>query len=649
MSAEVKLQDQKKPPHTGRRRLIYVFLLLAGLLVALLVFTDWWPVLRGPAPETGEWYWPYLLRPVARWWPAVVAGLAVFGLAGWWLGRPAGAQRANRLAVAGLVLLSLGLQLAFVYADRPAVLAELVDRTLSVRNSGYFWTAAQIDDLPALLRTYPAAMPTFESEHARTHPPGLILANYGAPASLPAFPGLTQSLADTIRPTRCTDLWLYNQPAAIPAGLGVWAVLPLLLAALSPLPAFDLGRRLFGDAPARLSAVAVATMPALLLFVPQSDQLFVPLTLFTWLLFHLALARGSWGLFFTAGLLISLSSFLTIGNVALLLPLLVYAALWLWRNPQSAKNRRQAAIWALAFGGGVASIWLAYWLSWGVAPWEIARVALQQHYELVTQFRNYAWWLGYNLVDLLTFVGVVWVLGYLWLLGRAFRRGLRQPAGWMALAILLLIIVLNVSGSTRGETGRLWLFFTPLIALTGAGFLATCFPQPGRQLGLLAVQLMLLLGLGLAWRPTQAVIVVAQEPDMMPVPAGATSLNITFPQEPITLESYTLQQTASALELTLVWSAQGIASYPYTVFTHLQDSEGNIIAQQDNWPGQGQWPPSCWTAGDMVVDPYRIELPERLPAGEYTLTAGVYNANTNARLLTISGNDLVFIETIPIP
>jgi len=308
--------------------------------------------------------------------------------------------------------------------------------------------------------------------------------------------------------------------------------------------------------------------------------------------------------------------------------------------------RPKWVVWGLAFGGGVVSVWLVYWWGWGVAPWEVAQVALQQHFELVTRWRNYGWWLGYNLVDLLTFVGIVWVGGYLWLLWCAFRRGLRQPAGWLALAVLVLLLVLNVSGSTRGETGRLWLFFTPLIVLTGAGFLATQFPPRNRQLGLLAVQLLLLLGLGLAWRPTQAVIVVAQEPDLLPVPADADDLQATFADEPITLVSYALQQNSSALELTLVWSAQDNASWPYTVFTHLLDSDGNIVAQQDNWPVQGQWPPSCWPAGSVVVDPIRIALPEGLPAGEYQLVVGLYNATTNTRLLTEQGVDAVLIERV---
>jgi hypothetical protein len=78
----------------------------------------------------------------------------------------------------GLALGSLLLQLGLIYADRPAVTAELVDRTLSNLASGFFEPAVEINDLGQVLRHYPQTMPTFVSEHARTHPPGLIAANW---------------------------------------------------------------------------------------------------------------------------------------------------------------------------------------------------------------------------------------------------------------------------------------------------------------------------------------------------------------------------------------------------------------------------------------------------------------------------------------
>lgn len=215
------------------RKWILGLILLATLLVVGLVATDLSSVLRGPAPETPEWYWPYQPRPLLRWIPAVLVAAGLLVLVYRWLGCPAASRRANRLALVALVFANLLLQLALIYGDRPDVAAELVDRTLSVQTSGYFWTAANIADLRQVLRNYPAQMPLFESEHARTHPPGLVVGNWLAIAAMEHSPGLATALATGVWPLRCTDLWLLNRPAAIPAALALWAVLPLVAGALA--------------------------------------------------------------------------------------------------------------------------------------------------------------------------------------------------------------------------------------------------------------------------------------------------------------------------------------------------------------------------------------------------------------------------------
>lgn len=222
-----------------------VLLAAMTLLLVGLIITDVWPGLRGPAPGTSEWYWPYWRHPAGRWWPVLLAAAAVLGLAAWWFRAAPDDRRRDRWALAGLVVAALGLQVALVYAARPGVQAELVDRALSVRASGYFWTAANIEELGGTLRNYPAAMPQFESEHAQTHPPGLVAANWLTIAGLARLPGLAEPLAALVWPLRCIDLWLLNQPAAVPAALWVWAWLPLVVGALAGLPGYALARQLF--------------------------------------------------------------------------------------------------------------------------------------------------------------------------------------------------------------------------------------------------------------------------------------------------------------------------------------------------------------------------------------------------------------------
>lgn len=158
-----------------RRSLFSLFLVGLTLLLAGLILTDWLPALRGPAPETSEWHWLYELRPQSRYWLPLLAAMTVWLFAVWWL-----RQRRPFVGVglAGLVVGSLLLQLSLVYAHRPQVAAELIDRTLSNETNGYFTVAAAITNLNTLLRDFPQVMPSLPSEHTRTHPPGLILGQW---------------------------------------------------------------------------------------------------------------------------------------------------------------------------------------------------------------------------------------------------------------------------------------------------------------------------------------------------------------------------------------------------------------------------------------------------------------------------------------
>lgn len=643
-----------------RRSLFTLILIGATLLLAGLIVTDWLPLLRGPAPETSEWHWLYELRPQTRWWLPLLtaAGLWLFSI--WWLRQ----HRWYGLGLAGLIMGSLALQLALVYAHRPQVAAELVDRTLSDATNGYFSVAANSSDMSGLLREFPRVMPTLSSEHTRTHPPGLVLAQWltirwGAAAS---------SLASTVYPLRCTDLWLLNQPPATATALLIWSFLPLVAAAFTVVPVYYLGLRLADEPAARLAALFTAALPALLIFAPTPDQIYVFLSTVTLLLWLIAIERRNALLAFLTGFLLSLSTFLSLGNGAFVVVLGVVVLL----HP----NRQLLMVnlkWLTSFAFGLASLWLIYWLGWGVTPWHLAHVALQQHYELVTSLRRYDWWVVYNLLDLLIFAGPMVVVGFAAALLFTFRHmilpkvsttrqtpgsTLRKDTG-LTLALALLILALDLSGSARGEVGRLWLFFMPLLAIIAAKQLVSlsAFQQvsqsatqpsvlsPQSSVLIFAAHLMLVLAIGLAWKPMEAVIVVAERPQM---PTTAPTHEITVPfGETIRLVGYDLDVSEAGpggvLNVTLYWGAEGAAARPYTVFTHLINQNGELVAQKDNWPANGQWPPTCWQAGEIVVDPYTLSLPTQLQPGPYTLLVGLYDADTGIRLLTPEGRDMFLI------
>jgi hypothetical protein len=104
----------------------------------------------------------------------------------------------------------------------------------------------------------------------------------------------------------------------------------------------------------------------------------------------------------------------------------------------------------------------------------------------------------------------------------------------------------------------------------------------------------------------------------------------------VELAGYDLAESASApgspLEVTLYWHARQTPDKNYRVFVHLLDAEGQIVAQHDGAPGEGELPALGWLPGEYVTDTHRLALPSNLPAGEYSLEVGLYDPVTRQRL-----------------
>ncbi len=630
-----------------KRHLFLVGLTVTSMILVIGVLTDAFSWLRGPQPDSAVWHWPYLLRPWTQWWPALLAGVGFLLILGWWLRRRNSSGWETAVTLSLLAITIFFLQWGLVYAGNPQPSAELVNRTLAVQTNGYFWTAAHIDDLAATLRHYPDAMPQFESEHAQTHPPGLIIANRATISLMGRWPVLAQRIAQFVRPLRCIDLWLLDQETAVTAALGIWAYLPLIIAAIIVFPAYGLAHMLSKNSSGKL-AVTAGIIPSLILFAPLPDQLFSFLTLLVVIVFHRAWHKQKNGAFFLAGLLLSLNTFFSVGNAAILVLLGVYALLKLWIAP--VKWPRFLA-WAGFFLAGLAIIWLAYWLGWGVPPWKIVQTGIEQHYNLVTSQRDYGIWLGYNLLDLALFTGIPAMTAFILAL-TAVPNQIRQRTltdkQQLALSTAVLILLLALSGSTRGEVGRIWLFFMPLLLISGSSYLEEWLPDWRQQWAWAALQITGVFLLGFAWQPMEATIVVAQQPDLPPLPDKATPVDITF-AETITLHSYTLTTQPDSLLLTLTWQTNQSVQRPYTVFNHLLNTNGELVAQQDNWPVNGQWPPTCWQPGSLIPDSYVLALPPDLPPGDYHLFTGLYDARDGTRLITANGRDALHLATIKLP
>jgi hypothetical protein len=85
----------------------------------------------------------------------------------------------------------------------------------------------------------------------------------------------------------------------------------------------------------------------------------------------------------------------------------------------------------------------------------------------------------------------------------------------------------------------------------------------------------------------------------------------------------------------------------WTVFSHMVDSGGNVVAGFDSQPGRGSLVTTRWQPGWRVLDEVELVLPGDLPPGEYTLRVGLYDATGNHLPATGTGVELGSLTLLP--
>lgn len=97
------------------------------------------------------------------------------------------------------------------------------------------------------------------------------------------------------------------------------------------------------------------------------------------------------------------------------------------------------------------------------------------------------------------------------------------------------------------------------------------------------------------------------------------------------------------------WLAGGPTGESYTVFAHLLEANGGLLAQDDQLPQEGRYPTTFWGAGELIHDTYRFTIPPEAPAGASTAALGFYRLADNSRLARRDGGAPSDAVVIPGP
>jgi hypothetical protein len=493
---------------------------------------------------------------------------------------------------------------------------------------------------PETLAAWPRLMPTWWETytHLATQAPGWPLLYRAVSQTLEQAPVLSAPLAAALRPLRCSQ-WSFlalSDSQLASAWLGLAAP---LWAGLTAIPLYCLGRATAGEETARIGVSWWPLLPAPAIFAATQSNVYALLATTTVALFWAGLVtRRGWLaalLLGLAGAVIGTSLFL---NFSLTPILMLCGLLALALSVQQYGLRlwsiiRHAVLIMIPFGLGFLLIWGLFWRTVGLSPVELFIVAMQHQTSVewgyLSGVLRQAW-------DFALFAGLP-VIGLA--LAPLVDRRLR-PVTSLAAATGLTILAVLFSGTGRGELGRVWIFFMPLVLLAGAGSLQRMRRSERRLL--VAAQVILVLALTATFDPVNTRLPAP------PVYASVATPALNAPLVPaaatfggmLRLVGYQAEydRTGSALNVALHWQALRPMKRPYYFSAILVAPDGRARQAHDWQPFAERFPTTCWAstpAAETIVDRVTLPLAPEALAGDWWLSLSVFDIEQGQRAATL--------------
>ena len=95
----------------------------------------------------------------------------------------------------------------------------------------------------------------------------------------------------------------------------------------------------------------------------------------------------------------------------------------------------------------------------------------------------------------------------------------------------------------------------------------------------------------------------------------------------------------------LWWSSDQALPVDYTTSVFLLNDAGQLVAQNNSYPFDGQRPTTSWSPGEVVYDPHPLDL-SAVPPGHYSVDVQVYTWQDQIKQRTTSGDQWLQIGTL---
>ncbi len=598
---------------------------IVSIAWAIVLAADWIPQLRG---DYG-WRWPYDTPEVPRLFPLALC-LGVYLSVGIYL-----LQRQYLVMWALLGSAILSVASLTVTIDNPHY--ALYTRTLSGLTTGWHRAATLIDEqggADTVFSEWPDTMRQEESAHVAISPPGMVMGYYAVNQVLERFDSITDQLGPPLRAEQCHEFRFFNYSNA--EFTSTWlGVLTPLWAAFTVMPLFWLGRRLYSEQAARWSVLWWPLIPAFLMFTPYPSTLYPLLGLLAFALLVEGIHRQQQRWVLAAGLVMSLLTFMNFS----VLPLIFLAGVFtlgvyvIRRDAVGLEWPFTVGAW---FGVGLASVWIVYYVLFGVGIWQMFDASMEHHLALE---RDYLPWLFLHVYDFVIFTGLPLILLAIWRLTLLRHQKAWSMGDVLGLSALVTVLVLDISGIARGETGRVWLFLTPFFVLMAADTLKhTPSPRIGQIITLSqAFVLFIMIGF-LRVIGTELTESPDAPPDILPTAEVAPISNGS-----VFGNTYQLNQFAGnvvideetgqlVLHLWLEWASTGQLDRPYEL-TFIPVAPDGSVAPVAASLFNKAYPTTCWLPkSGPIRDYYTIPLHSTV-AGEWWVSVAMIDRFGNTLIV----------------
>jgi hypothetical protein len=457
-----------------------------------------------PLGIAGQWFWPLRGLPIPIGGSTGLGVILIAWATGYVLYLLAlrAAPKPDQYVIAVLLCcLAAFSMMTGLYMGEQVPYMRVARTVCSVSALPYYGEAVATGDVRELLRNYGAGeTQTILPDRIRTHPPGTVLYFSLARRLILNSPTLLQVgkrllAGEGIHPADLPLLSHGLTPIRMTAddvAAGFLAGLFLTLAGtLIPAGIFLIATAVSDKKTASVAALLSAAIPSLLLFVPSIEGFGVLIVMCALGTYLWSLRRGSYALAAISGLLWVATFLWSIGLLVLALPAAAVLVSYLKSAPAPDETRltgehtHQAHSQTAAFTLSAVALavfvaaFIVLYLATGYRPLANMRHILQAQAQIMTGTgRDHLTWTFMNLYEFGLFLGPMLAVTSLAGLICAMsckstkltwnRCPSSRPMSYMGAGLLVAFLLLDAMGSTRGEVGRIWVFFMPLFALYAA-------------------------------------------------------------------------------------------------------------------------------------------------------------------------------------